>query len=29
MLSLTRTAKGLTVTKWSIKEVKRNDLALK
>jgi topoisomerase-4 subunit A len=25
----TRTAKGLTVTKWSIKEVKRNDLALK
>ncbi|MBI2516588.1 MAG: DNA gyrase/topoisomerase IV subunit A [Opitutae bacterium] len=25
----TRTAKGLTVTKWTIKEVKRNDLALK
>jgi topoisomerase-4 subunit A len=25
----TRTSKGLTVTKWSIKEVKRNDLALK
>ena len=25
----TRTAKGLTVTKWNIKEVKRNDLALK
>jgi len=25
----TRTAKGLTVTKWAIKEVKRNDLALK
>jgi topoisomerase-4 subunit A len=25
----TRTAKGLTVTKWSIKEVKRTDLALK
>ena len=25
----TRTSRGLTVTKWSIKEVKRNDLALK
>ena len=25
----TRTSKGFTVTKWSIKEVKRNDLALK
>ena len=25
----TRTSKGLTVTKWAIKEVKRNDLALK
>lgn len=25
----TRTSKGLTVTKWSIKEVKRNDLELK
>jgi len=25
----TRSAKGLTVTKWSIKEVKRPDLALK
>ncbi len=25
----TRSAKGLTVTKWTIKEVKRNDLALK
>jgi topoisomerase-4 subunit A len=25
----TRTAKGLTITKWSIKEVKVNDLALK
>ncbi|MBI3885241.1 MAG: DNA topoisomerase [Opitutae bacterium] len=25
----TRTSKGLTVTKWNIKEVKRNDLALK
>ncbi len=25
----TRTAKGLTVTKWTVKEVKRNDLALK
>ena len=24
----TRTAKGLTVTKWAVKEVKRNDLAL-
>ena len=24
----TRTAKGLTVTKWAIKEVKRTDLAL-
>jgi topoisomerase-4 subunit A len=24
----TRTAKGLTVTKWNIKDVKRNDLAL-
>jgi topoisomerase-4 subunit A len=24
----TRTAKGLTVTKWSVKEVKRADLAL-
>jgi len=25
----TRTAKGLTVTKWTVKDVKRNDLALK
>ena len=25
----TRTAKGLTVTKWPVKEVKRTDLALK
>lgn len=25
----TRTAKGLTVTKWAVKEVRRNDLALK
>jgi hypothetical protein len=25
----TRTSKGLTVTKWAIKEVKRTDLALK
>ena len=25
----TRTAKGLTVTKWTIKDVKRNDFALK
>jgi len=25
----TRTAKGLTITKWNIKEVKRVDLALK
>ena len=25
----TRTSKGLTVTKWAIKEVKRPDLALK
>ena len=25
----TRTSKGLTITKWSVKEVKRNDLALK
>ncbi len=25
----TRTSKGLTVTKWAVKEVKRNDLALK
>ena len=25
----TRTAKGLTITKWAIKEVKRTDLALK
>jgi len=25
----TRTSKGLTITKWAIKEVKRNDLALK
>ena len=25
----TRTSKGLTVTKWAIKKVKRNDLALK
>lgn len=25
----TRTSKGLTVTKWSVKEVKINDLALK
>jgi hypothetical protein len=25
----TRTSKGLTVTKWSVKEVQINDLALK
>jgi topoisomerase-4 subunit A len=25
----TRSAKGLTVTKWAVKEVKRTDLALK
>ncbi len=25
----TRTSKGLLVTKWAVKEVKRNDLALK
>jgi hypothetical protein len=29
MLPITRTSKGLIVTKWAIKEVAVNDLALK